>query len=80
MVSQNLTDKPQLSMHVAAGDSAAVLADQVSILARVCDAIDLHYQPMLDPLERRREDAVLEAASTAAATAGVQQHLFHIMC
>jgi hypothetical protein len=49
-------------------------------MARACDAIDLHYQPMPDPMEHWREDAVLEAASAAAATAGEQQLLAACWC
>ena len=67
-------------MHVSAGDSTAVIADHVSLLARVCGAVDLHYQPMLDPLEQQLEDAVLEAASQAAATSGKQHLTYCTVC
>jgi len=51
-----------------------VIADHVGLLAQVCDVIDLHYHPMLDPLEQQLEDAVLEAASRAATSSGASFH------
>ena len=60
----------RLYMQSLAGESAAVIVSHVGLLARVCDVVDLHYHPMLDPLEQQLEDAVLEAASQAATASG----------